>query len=180
MKFSTLIAFLPAVSALPSAPEARSDVIEARATKKETTDKYLFSITLAKFTSYRKAKNPSTLIWTSDGCSKSPDNPAGYPFTPACHRHDFGYRNYKDQSRFSDANKKKIDDNFKEDLVFQCTNNGHGTACKALAQVYYLAVRAFGRVAGDSPAAAEYEAALAAYNAIVAEAIEKGEDPYYY
>lgn len=65
-------------------------------------------------------------------------------------------------------------------LVFQCTNNGYGATCKALAQVYYLAVRAFGRVAGDSPAAAEYEAALATYEALIAEAIEKGEDPTWY
>jgi hypothetical protein len=42
---------------------------------------------------------------------------AGYPFEPGCQRHDFGYRNYKAQGRFTDANKLRIDDNFLAECV---------------------------------------------------------------
>lgn len=40
--------------------------------------------------------DPYGLRWTHDGCSTSPDQPAGFDFTAACIRHDFGYRNYRD------------------------------------------------------------------------------------
>lgn len=86
-------------------------------TIQQTTDRYLFSITLPQFTVYRNAKSPATLDWSSDSCSYSPDNPLGFPFSPACDRHDFGYRNYKAQSRFTDDNKSKIDGNFKTEYV---------------------------------------------------------------
>lgn len=34
---------------------------------------------------------------------------------PACHRHDFGYHNYRDQSRFTVSGKLNIDNNFKDE-----------------------------------------------------------------
>ncbi len=88
-----------------------------RLTANQITDQYLFSITLPAFIAKRNARDPATLIWDSDGCSDSPDNPFGFPFVPACYRHDFGYRNYKAQNRFTDAGKASIDTNFKNECV---------------------------------------------------------------
>ncbi len=74
-----------------------------------------------------------------------PDNPFGFPFSSACARHDFGYRNYKAAGSFS-ANKSRIDSAFYEDLKRVC--NGYGgatkTACDSTAWTYYQAVKAFG------------------------------------
>jgi len=80
-----------------------------------TTDNYLFTLTLPAFTTKRNAKDPATLDWTTDGCTSSPDNPLGFPFVPACHRHDFGYHNYRKQNRFTAGGRLRIDDNFKKE-----------------------------------------------------------------
>lgn len=79
------------------------------------TDQLLFSVTLPQFEARRNKKDPSTLDWSSDGCTSSPDNPFGFPFLPGCHRHDFGYQNYRIQKRFTKAAKAKIDSNFKNE-----------------------------------------------------------------
>lgn len=63
-------------------------------------------------------------------------------------------------------------------LFYQCSSNGHGSVCEALANVYYTAVRAFGRQKGELQQ--EYDLLLAYYNELVAEAIDKGEDPLFY
>ncbi|MEU7529845.1 phospholipase [Saccharothrix sp. NPDC042600] len=106
------------------------------------TDDYLFNRTLAQFGSIRsQAPYADQLDWSSDGCSWSPDNPFGFKFLPACHRHDFGYRNYKRQSRFTETTRLRIDDKFKADLYHQCAGNW---ACNRTADLYYQAVREFG------------------------------------
>src|SRR5688572_9209654 len=46
--------------------------------------------------------------WSTDHCSTSPDRPLGFDFRLSCHRHDFGYRNYKVVNRFP-ANKARLD-----------------------------------------------------------------------
>ncbi|MFD9699535.1 phospholipase [Lentzea sp. NPDC059081] len=114
------------------------------------TDDYLFSKSLSQFTTLR-AQQPyaDQLDWSSDGCSYSPDNPFGFQFLPACHRHDFGYRNFKRQTRFTEANRLRIDNNFKADMYHQCGSNW---ACKRTADIYYAAVRQFGG-SGSSTAA---------------------------
>jgi hypothetical protein len=117
MKFLTSILCLASsVLALPAPSETDTSLIQ-RQTASQITDQYLYSITLPTFTARRNARDPATLIWDSDGCSSSPDNPFGFPFVPACHRHDFGYRNYKAQNRFTDAGKLNVDNNFKKELV---------------------------------------------------------------
>ena len=63
----------------------------------------------------------------------------------SCQRHDFGYRNYKAQSRFTDSNKLRIDNNLKSDLYNQCATESLTEVCDATADVYYAAVRAFGK-----------------------------------
>lgn len=80
-----------------------------RAAPDAIVDQLMFGITLPQFTARRNKKDPSTADWTSDGCTSSPDNPFGFPFIQACHRHDFGYHNFRAGNRFTKANKAKID-----------------------------------------------------------------------
>lgn len=86
--------------------------------------------------------------WSTDYCSSSPDNPLGFSFSLSCHRHDFGYRNYKAMGQFS-ANKSRLDNAFYEDLKRVCATYSSivQPACYSLAWTYYQAVRAFGKVA---------------------------------
>lgn len=85
--------------------------------------------------------------WSTDYCSSSPDNPLGFDFTLSCYRHDFGYRNYKRQSRFNETTRLRIDNNFKSDMYKQCGTNW---ACKRTADLYYAAVREFGGTASST------------------------------
>jgi hypothetical protein len=41
------------------------------------------------------------LDWSTDACTGVDDRPFGWDFKPSCIRHDFGYRNYKRQGRFT-------------------------------------------------------------------------------
>ncbi|KAK0725845.1 p15 like protein, partial [Lasiosphaeris hirsuta] len=157
--------------------------LETRQSLVTITDQYLFTYTLPAFTAKRNAKSPSTLDWATDGCTSSPDNPFGFPFLPACHRHDFGYRNFRAQSRFTDSGKLKIDNNFKTDLYYQCSSSSAAGVCKALADVYYAAVRAFGgsdATAGkreEDELVKEYEEKVKIYDQLVKEAQVTGELP---
>lgn len=85
--------------------------------------------------------------WSTDLCSGSPDNPLGFDFRLSCHRHDFGYRNYKQVGQFT-ANKPRLDDAFYADLGRTCDTYPSGVrpACDALAWIYYQAVRQFGSI----------------------------------
>ncbi|KAF8456145.1 prokaryotic phospholipase A2-domain-containing protein [Kalaharituber pfeilii] len=117
-----------------------------RETKAQATDRLCFKTSLKSFLAAKKKKSPGSLIWTDDGCSKSPDRPAGFNFLHSCQRHDFGYRNFKNQKRFTKANRKRIDDKFKADLYNECNKHNivKRIACKKLADVYYKAVRLVG------------------------------------
>ncbi|NYI04144.1 phospholipase [Allostreptomyces psammosilenae] len=118
-----------AAPALPSDPRAATDVL-------------LFQYTLGEFNTLRNSSSrPSNLIWSSDGCSYSPDAPFGYQMVRACYRHDFGYRNYTAQGRQTSENRRRIDDQFLEDMLTVC--NGSAT-CNSTAYVYYGVVRALG------------------------------------
>ncbi|MCI2420577.1 phospholipase [Saccharopolyspora sp. K220] len=109
---------------------------------REVTDEYLFELSLDSFTETRTEQPyADQLDWSSDGCSMSPDEPLGYEFRTSCDRHDFGYRNYKAQDRFSEANRKEIDDNFRADMYSVC---GSDLGCRSTANIYYYAVREFG------------------------------------
>jgi hypothetical protein len=163
MKFTTaLLLVLPlAVSASPL--ETRfAELLFSRQSAASETDRLLFSVTLSAFLQARAAQNPSYLDWSSDSCSSSPDNPFGFPFDPACQRHDFGYRNYKAQNRFTDAGKLRIDNNFRNDLYHQCATTSAVGTCETTADVYYWAVRAFGGREAAPAADGELEAARVA------------------
>lgn len=68
-------------------------------------------------------------------------------------------------------------------LYYQCQSTGVPGVCRALADVYYAAVRAFGGgdagpgKRSDDDLVKEYEDKLAIYNKLVEEAQEKGELP---
>lgn len=108
----------------------------------QLTDQYLYSTSLTQFQTLRVQQPHSDVLdWSSDGCSNSPDNPFGFNLVKACYRHDFGYRNYKRQGRFTEANRLAIDNNFKDDMYEVCNGNW---ACNRFADTYYWAVRQFG------------------------------------
>ncbi|WP_347567493.1 phospholipase [Actinopolyspora sp. BKK1] len=109
---------------------------------RQTTDRYLFEVSLEEFVQIRASRpHPNELDWSSDACSYSPDEPLGYEFTESCLRHDFGYRNYENQGRFTEDNRLRIDNNFRADMYSACAGD---TACERAADVYYYAVRQFG------------------------------------
>ncbi|MFI7676682.1 phospholipase [Actinophytocola sp. NPDC049390] len=109
---------------------------------RQVTDSYLYSYSLSSFQTVRSQRPyASQLDWSSDGCSNSPDNPFGFNFVRACYRHDFGYRNYKRQGRFTESTRLTLDNKFKSDLYTICNGNW---ACNRTADVYYAAVRQFG------------------------------------
>lgn len=86
--------------------------------------------------------------WNTDHCSASPDRPLGFDFRLACHRHDFGYRNYKAVGAFP-ANKALVDAALHADLKRGCATYATAVrpACLSLAWTYYQAVRLFGSLA---------------------------------
>jgi hypothetical protein len=129
----------------PDKPKGPSDGDKCECTA-TTTDNYVFELDLNEFQSKRDSKSPSCCDWTTDGCSKAPDKFRDFSFTRACHRHDFGYRNSKKQKRFTEALRKKIDDQFKKDLYGLCDKAPKGAVkgCKTLADTYYAGVRICG------------------------------------
>ncbi|WP_343233514.1 phospholipase [Streptomonospora sp. PA3] len=115
---------------------------------RRVTDEYLFGISLNSFIGIRgQAPYSDQLDWSSDSCSWSPDQPIGYDFDPGCKRHDFGYRNYKLQNRFTESNRLAIDRNFRDDLYSICDGDW---LCRGTADIYYSAVRQFGALSADT------------------------------
>ncbi|KAF7553387.1 hypothetical protein G7Z17_g3677 [Cylindrodendrum hubeiense] len=170
-----IIALVGVVAAIPTNEHMNLE----RDTPEAITDNLMFVLTLPQFTARRNQKDPPSLDWSSDGCTSSPDNPFGFPFLPACHRHDFGYQNFANQKRFTKPNKGKIDLNFKTDLNFQCKQVTALNACQKLAEVYYLAVSIFGgtiqsKREQNEKSVAAYKAAVAAYEQAVVEAQKEG------
>jgi hypothetical protein len=132
------------------------------------TDPLIFSDTLAEFQAARNKAcagdlpdceshgdtHGAHLDWSSDGCSlplpvkKYGQNPFGWPYRQACERHDFGYRNYREQGRCTNSpnggTRKQLDQVFLADLRGICANVKAKKRCNALALVYYNAVRKFG------------------------------------
>ncbi|PHH87334.1 hypothetical protein CDD83_9009 [Cordyceps sp. RAO-2017] len=182
MKFGSL-ALLALASAAGAAPAdgPGSSLVGRQSRLAAVTDQILFQLGLTAFTARRNKRDPPSVDWSSDGCTASPDNPFGFPFLPACHRHDFGYQNYRLQKRFTKAAKAKIDLNFKKDLYTQCQTVTATEACERLADVYYAAVVHFGGkdATKRDEAVAEttqetYDRAVAAYEDAVRRAQDEG------
>jgi len=123
-----------------------SSTVSQSEAERRATDKLLFRIPLEKITEISKESKKTGsyqgLIWETDGCSKAPE----YEFHEACIRHDFGYRNYKAQHRFTHTARKNIDNNFKDDMHGICNNFGffRRLLCKRSARLYYEVVEHFG------------------------------------
>lgn len=147
---TTALSLGASVSALtiPSMDDISNTVnglLEKRATPQQDTDRLLFSTSMPAFLAAKAARNPPNLDWTDNGCSYSPDRPKGYNFLPSCQRHDFGYRNYPAQGRCGDANRKRIDDQWRTDMYNECAKYGANAAdCRNTANVYYGVVRVLG------------------------------------
>jgi len=122
------------------------------------TDKLLYKTTIKNFISeYRNKKyKKSELIWDSNGCSVpnavakalriDGNKPFGYNFLNSCYRHDFGYRNYKKQKRFSENNREKVDNNLMGDMYNVCKQYSGRKVdlCRRVADAYYIMVRLCG------------------------------------
>jgi Prokaryotic phospholipase A2 len=78
--------------------------------------------------------NMSAHPWSSDGCSKSPDQ----PFLHACIHHDGCYA-------LKWASRATCDSWFLNDMRATCAEIRGGSVCTGAAWTYYLFVRAFGR-----------------------------------
>ncbi|KAI4913424.1 uncharacterized protein J4E92_009773 [Alternaria infectoria] len=142
MKSTIITALLGFASLAVSAP---AHLVGRQASLEQVTDTYMFDIPIAEFIANRDGKiGPPELNWESNGCTASPDNPFGFNFINSCYRHDFGYRNYKQQGRF-DAMKARTDSNFKTDMFNQCATEKAKGPCEATATLYYEAVKAFGK-----------------------------------
>ena len=110
------------------------------------TDKWLFSTPMATFLTAMNAKNPPYLFWPSpsaNACTWSNDHPWDFDFKQSCQRHDFGYKNYRDQKRFCAAGRNKIDDQFNRDLRSYCASRSwwKRPLCYSTATTYVAAVR---------------------------------------
>lgn len=121
-------------------------------------DNLLFQDSISTFLAAKKAESPSCFIWGDDGCSCSPDDLGEFDFLPPCQRHDFGYRNAKNQGRFSAEMKEKIDTNFKDDLYDVCNKfsglqSFKGVECRRIADIYVAFVRKFGKKKRDETSA---------------------------
>ncbi len=117
------------------------------------TDDYLFQASIQQFLMHKRERaNDELLNWSDDGCSVPQawkDYPGGFNFRDSCLRHDFGYRNYKAQNRLTEANRLRIDKQFKDDLNRECKKSrgvwaARGVECRQYANTYYKAVRRFG------------------------------------
>lgn len=109
---------------------------------KADIDRYL-RMPLAKFLRAR-SEGPGPFDWSSDGCTDAADEPHGWNFRDACHRHDFAYRNYgvgRTQASPTDHTRAAADRQFRKDLLDECAGVEERRRCEGLAETYYTAVR---------------------------------------
>ncbi|OMI84722.1 hypothetical protein BSZ07_36220 [Streptomyces sp. M1013] len=99
--------------------------------------------------------DPYEFKWSTNKCNApAPNSVGGYDFTPACIRHDFGYRNYRDlfgetNFRTQPNGRALIDEIFLQDMDAICDAHAQpnqyvpvpdtaaAAGCKAAAQTYY-------------------------------------------
>ncbi|OAL43535.1 hypothetical protein IQ07DRAFT_296829 [Pyrenochaeta sp. DS3sAY3a] len=112
---------------------------------KSIIEKFTFEITMEKFLYYRQRGMPRSLNWKSEGCTGVPDKPMKYDFQNSCYRHDFAYRNFKNLGIWDKKLKKRIDKNFKNDMLSQCDKEKvlRRVFCVFWAKIYYRGVRVF-------------------------------------
>ncbi|MFZ1302153.1 MAG: phospholipase [Candidatus Microsaccharimonas sp.] len=138
------------------APAPAPDPTQPAFDRVAETDRLLFKSSIGVFLQARNSNYGGfQLNWSTDDCSNplvgepQRSRPLGYDFRGPCWRHDFGYRNYKDQNRFNETVRKKIDDNFHTDMYNVCNqytgwNSWKGVQCRRVADSYYDVVRLCG------------------------------------
>ena len=99
-----------------------------------------------------RSLRPPPFDWNSNGCRFGEiTGPYRDSFGRACHRHDFGYRNYGFGGlalETTEARRTRIDDRLRDDLNGICRSDHGGlqeTPCVAAAQVLYATARATGQ-----------------------------------
>lgn len=112
-----------------------------------------------------KRRHPAGYNWTDDGCSVPPALRVSLPalryastmFAHQCAQHDFAYRNFGGSLHLdpSESRRASVDRFFYAQMRDRChlpdvARAHHLRRCLFYARVFYLAVRAFGRL---SPAA---------------------------
>jgi hypothetical protein len=81
MKFTLLTTLLGFTTLTLSSPTPAA-LSNRQTSLAQITDSYMFSISIGQFIANRNAHTgPASLDWSSDGCSKSPDNPFGFDCT---------------------------------------------------------------------------------------------------
>ena len=162
------LAILVAVSSLHAAPIVPSPDRDAA-----RVDELLFATSLDAFerTARAPAADDRPLDWSTDLCSAPIVGNSGrsFDFSPACRRHDFGYRNYKLLDRryscaarplahycrpgtwryghwWNEWRRKTLDDLFSLDMKVLCDRRPlwERARCHLWRGVYYLAVRTVG------------------------------------
>ena len=111
----------------------------------------MFRTSLASFiTSAQSSTRDARLDWSTDGCSVPLIKSTGrtFDFTDACHRHDFGYRNFKVLNNgkwWTSALRHRIDRVFHADMYKDCATRTKTTRniCRAWARTFYRAVRTY-------------------------------------
>lgn len=158
MYFPLLIATVASLAATGAAlPAAESPAIRRSAGKKcsaAAVDKLIFDASMSTFQSARE-KNKPDCHWSSDMCSWWSGKPQVYGFRPVCQRHDFGYRNTKEQKRLTKAMKESLDAKFIYDVYVHCAQfylpgTSASTACMLLGAQYYHFAQDFGNNSTNS------------------------------
>ncbi len=116
-----------------------------------TVHSAMFRLSLKSFVALAQSPDhDSRLDWTTDGCSAPVVGSTGrtFDFTHACHRHDFGYRNFKTLSNgkwWTSSMRQRIDNVFYKDMLRDCSQRVKSAKrlCRAWAKTFYRAVRAY-------------------------------------
>lgn len=111
----------------------------------------MFRLSLKSFVELAQSPHRDPrLDWTTDGCSAPVVGSTGrtFDFTNACHRHDFGYRNFKKLSNgrwWTPSMRKRIDNVFYKDMLHDCNQRVKSMKrlCRAWAKTFHRAVRAY-------------------------------------
>lgn len=142
----------PAASADPLPGPVPTDPVATAS----LTDRLVFATPIDQFVALRDAAyDAPRLDWSSDLCSvpvvTEPQRsvPQGFDFRAACERHDFGYRNYKAQGRFTEDLRRRVDDGFLADMDAVCAAQSgwfglRGVYCRHIADDYHFWVRSCG------------------------------------
>ena len=120
------------------------------ATLTSVVERGVFSTELTSFPSFVRENRREfrELNWSTDYCSAPLVGNTGrsFNFRTPCQRHDFAYRNMKLLGTLTEANRKRVDEQFLSDMRATCAPRGISQRfnCYAWAETFFAAVRTFG------------------------------------